>query len=322
MKIVIICPHSARTGGPEALHQLSDALLDAGHDACLWYYTDDELDRISQIVSGNTRVPLPARQCIIDEYRHYRSQTYTAYDPNEAAVFVLPETLLHFAQLFQRHKAVVWWLSLDFGMGALSRINFNFLRASFVTHAAQSHYAYGVTKALGFKPEMLTDYTVVPPLNLPPIASRPKVVCVNVNHKVILNLNYLEEQLRAMVPDVEFVRVAGFQREQIYELFSLSRLYIDLGAFAGNDRMPREAAALGAQVIVSGTGAGADPQDYPLASLYRPDPFDLDNVAALAARLLLDPARYDGDFAPLRAKIAAEQQSFRAEVASLFARFR
>lgn len=322
MKIVILCPQGSRTGGPEALHQLSDALISLGHDAKLWYYNDGELPHIVAAISNGERMFFNATSCAIDEYKSYRIDPYTSYEPGEDAVFVLPETLLHYAPFFQRHRVVVWWLSLDFAMSALGQINLNFLRAGFVSHVTQSFYAHTVTKALGFTPAMMTDYTIIPKLPILELDERPRKVCVNANHKVIVSLDYLEDAIKSLVPDVEVVRVSGMAREQIYKLFAESRLYIDLGAFAGNDRMPREAAALGALVVISGTGSGADDRDYPQSEVYRPNPFDLNHIAKLSAEMVLNPSKYISDFNSLRVKVSTENERFHSEVASVFASFR
>ncbi len=322
MKIVTICPYGTRTGGPEAIHQLTDALIGCGHDAYIWYVDQADIELIARLGAVNQPTPLAPRSCPVSEYQHYRTAIYSLYDPGDQLVFVLPEVMAHLIPMFQRHKVVLWWLSFDNSAAALSGVNFNFLRAPFVAHATQSHYAMTVAAALGLSPLLLTDYTVTPAITIAPQATRPLRVALNANHKVILNLDYLEQRLREAVPGLEVVRLINMSREEIYANFAMARLFIDLGTFPGCDRMAREAVQLGCNVIISGAGAGAHHADYPLPELYRPSPFNLDHVITLAQRMLAEPEQFQPDFQAMRDKIALEQHNFQAETARVFAPYR
>lgn len=322
MKIVILCPHGVRTGGPEALHQLSDSLHAAGHDARFWYVEQIDFDLISRMSTIQDVVSLTPRDCVFDEYRHYKIHIFNEYNPNDQLVFVLPEVMAHLIPMLQRHKVLMWWLSLDYASASIGQINFNFLRAPYVAHAAQSHYAMGGCSALGLSPQLLTDYTVTPIIPSAALDVRPPRIALNANNKVIIDINYVERSLQDAVTGVEIIRVVNMDRRKIYETFATSRLFIDLGSFTGKDRMPREALQLGCNLIVGRSGAGAHYEDYPLPEVYRPSPFDLGGVVDLAKRMVSEPAHFAPDFEAMRRDVAGERTRFNEEVVRVFAPYR
>lgn len=267
--IYISCAHWIRTGGPEALHQLSDALLEQGFDARLVYFNEADVSGVGRADDGSIKqwlgVPklFPEYACPFEEYAHYRANLARSIDCSEPCVIVLPETLAHMTPLFPPNVTVlIWWLSVDNGFGALAKINLNHLRKANVWHAAQSRYAAGVLEALQMRSAgMLSDYTIdltqyATPL---PMAERPKLALFNANHKVIADLDAIIAEIAVLDPEIECVKIAGqSSRQEMAELFARARVYVDLGNFPGKDRGPREARAMGCVPIVSESGAGRE----------------------------------------------------------------
>lgn len=270
IRIFLPCLWNLRTGGPEAVHQLSDALLSQGFDARLVYYTEvDLLQKMAQIdvqsyaITGYAEhwsIPaeFPERENQIEDYAHYRTELARALPDEEGAVIVLPETLCHFASWFKRAKVLIWWLSVDNAFTALGRFNVNHLRAANVYHATQSQYAARFIDALQFPSlGMLSDYTVdlthyARPL---PWDERPKLVAIATGRKVIADLDAIVARIQERDPEIECVKIANFSRLQMADLFAKARAYVDLGNFPGKDRGPREAMAMGCVALAGHAGA-------------------------------------------------------------------
>lgn len=253
MTIYIFALHGIATGGPEATHQLSDALIEQGFDARLIYF------RWEDLAQGPLR-EFPAYEPFAPEYVRYKVRLARQAPDEAGAVIVLPETLAHAAPFFQHAKVLIWWLSVDNGFGALSGVNLNYLRRPNVYHASQSRYAERFCEALQFNHiGMLSDYTVdlteyADPL---PMAERPKVVAFNARpDKVIADLGAIGEEIAKLDPEIRLIAIHRMTRPEIAAVFAQARVYVDLGNFPGKDRLPREAASMGCEVIV-GLPAGA-----------------------------------------------------------------
>lgn len=278
--IHIFCPHYIRTGGPEALHQLSDALLEQGLEARLVYFNEADISGVGE--ENGRRVPwlgipkqFPDYGCSFEEYGAYKANRVRSLDCSAPCVVVLPETLAHMVRLFPDHVTVlIWWLSVDNAFGALSHVNLNHLRKPNVLHAPQSEYAARVLDALGLiSAGPLSDYTVdltryAAPL---PWAERPSLVAFNTNHKVTADWPGVITELSKRDPAIECVPVGG-SRADMAALFARARVYVDLGSFPGKDRMPREATTMGCIPLVSAAGASAETGAFVLGST---DPGDV-----------------------------------------------
>lgn len=97
--IYLLCLHGVRTGGPEAIHQLSDALIEQGFDARMVYYTWNQIAALeaakpqSAYFFGERPVPYA-------EYERYRVNIADSAPNSPDCIVVLPETLCHLAPKF------------------------------------------------------------------------------------------------------------------------------------------------------------------------------------------------------------------------------
>lgn len=324
MKMIIICPLDIRTGGPEALHQLSDAAIDQGFDAEFWYYTDQDIANFNELLSKRERLvnrsfSVPARKTAIEEYQHYKTKPFTHYDLNDRdIVFVIPEALLWTLPLFAGRRVLLWWLSVDYAMAPLGRLNANVLRLPWITHAAQSFYAAEFLKPLGINAKMLTDFTSTPvPQKRIPLDKRPLSLTINAGNKVVFDIDQITTIIRSEVAQLEVVKIAGLSRGDVLEAFANSRLFIDLGNLPGCDRMAREAITLGALPLISNSGAGLNDHDFNFPSLYKPAPYAYSKVAKIAAQMILKPELHTAAFNHFRMKVDNEKANFTSEVLSI-----
>lgn len=274
--IYILTLHDVRTGGPEACHQLSDALVEQGFDARMVYY---DMRQIGNIVSiphkdrpNQGGLSFGLRENTIADYAGYKTKPAAEAPDEPNAIIVLPESIAHLAAFYTRATVLVWWLSVDNAFGALAHvsdearglyggINLNLLRRPNVKHASQSLYASGVIDALQFaNVGPLSDYTVdMSNLARPlPTTERPGLVAFATGWKVTADVDALIEQVRTIDPEIECVKIQGMSRPQVAALFARARVYVDLGCFPGKDRAPREAVSMGCAPMVSQSGGGVE----------------------------------------------------------------
>ena len=62
----------------------------------------------------------------------------------------------------------------------------------------------------------------------------------------------------------EFKPIQDMTPDQITEVMSRSKIYIDFGNFPGPERIPREAVTMGCNIITSKNGAAANEIDVPI----------------------------------------------------------
>lgn len=310
MTIYILCPYAIRTGGPEALHQLSDALIGQGFDARTAYYTQAQADLVARWQSSSAyRFGDAANN--IEEYAHYATKPVDVVPNEPDAIVVLPEPLCHLAPKFNKARVLVWWLSVDNGLGALSRVNLNHLRAPNVQHAAQSLYADRFIKTLRLTPAsgaFLSDYTVDLREYAEPLAwqDRPLMVVFNANHKVTADVAAMCVALKAHDREIDTHIVGGLPRREMAALFAKARVFVDLGCMPGKDRMPREALLMGCEVITDAhNGAGDELFGVKIEG-------GEDCVPNILAILLRAEARRNEEF------LAHERTTFFREVQTVF----
>lgn len=262
--IYVLCLHNVRTGGPEAIHQLSDALIEQGFDARMVYYDWNQIAALEQAEPDDFYIFGP-RENPIEEYARYKTRVEGTVPNQDGYIIVLPETLCHLAPKFPNATVLIWWLSVDNGFGALGRCNLQQLRGQRLRHVWQSRYAGRFLSSLQLGWRELSDYTSDMSEYLDetpqPRSEREPLIVLNANaHKVATaNLDAAEAAITERCPQSRFKRLNGaLSRREVAQILAKARVYIDLGSFPGMDRLPREAAQLGCGVIVARTGAGRD----------------------------------------------------------------
>lgn len=307
----------AVSGGPELLHQLCSELVRRGVRACLWYYGDDP-------------DPAPA------VYRKYHVPfTRTIRDSSEN-ILIFPETLTEFYGQFHRIRKILWWMSVD---NYLRRLRFLlehyldfFIQHPFRTatycffpdpqmeHWVQSEYARQYVKMNGvpdaqvhFVGDYLQAATHLGQIGGVIRTEREALVAYNPRKGFDFT-----KQLMAAAPDLAWTPIENMTAEEVHDLLSHSRVYIDFGNHPGQDRIPREAAAAGCCVITGRRGAAANDIDIPIPSSYKfPDtPQSIPAILSCIRACLADYDGHIGDFAGYRTMIAGQKEKFCQDVAA------
>lgn len=299
-EIVILCPGTVVSGGPEALHQLGRALLDLGVHASMCYFPFEQIF-VRPSAYATYDVPI------------------CRFDQIGKAQVVIPEARTGFARLFPNNPVWIWWLSVNHYQGAAStgpgmrHLPFDALKP--LRHLSQSAYAQDFLAGRGLQAQMLGDY-----LNPTHLVERSDTR----QRQVVFNPRKGAEVTKALanvLPDEVFVPIKDMTAPEVSALLHQSMLYIDFGPHPGKDRLPREAAMAGCCVLTGRRGAAAYAQDLPIPPQYRLDE-QAENFSAQACamiRELLDQFETrSAAFDPYRAQIATEPAEFLAQVKAIF----
>ena len=316
-RIYVVSPGNLVTGGPEALHQLVDALRQQGHRAFISYYGD-----------GPALIPDP-----------YRQYTIVSRRPRDAAgnLIVVPEVLTHLIRSFRQSSCAVWWLSVDNFFGrSESDEEFETAKAAHddqsargnptdkaswqqlrnVLNFSQSAYAADFLARRSIETVPLGDYIHPDFFAVVPDVDRNNVIAFNPKKGV-----RTIERLMLKFPSFEWQPLVGMTRQEIIAALRRAKTYVDFGYHPGRDRIPREAALLGACVIVGRRGSAAFQEDVPLPAMYRLDEEDPEfegKFASLAVSIMNDFADHRRNFGPFIDLIRLQKRDFLRQVQDIF----
>jgi hypothetical protein len=296
MRFYIFCPSNFATGGPEALHQLCDALLGIGADAAMCY--------LGEKAGLNPKHP---------DYDVYRSVKAAKVEDAPDSVVIVPEIFASVFSYFKKAQPCVWWLSVDNYLphdvdGAPNRVDFTDDR---IVHLAQSEYANRFLRERGAKTIIaLSDYIREDLRSRSPGLPRRDLILYNPKK----GMEFTEKLISAF-PDKPFVPLSGMNRTALRVLYETAKVYIDFGHHPGKDRMPREAAAAGCCIITSRSGAAGNNLDTPIDDRYK---FELhsssiDPIGQLIEDILRHYDDRSLDFVRYRDVIENQEAVFRVE---------
>ena len=109
-------------------------------------------------------------------------------------------------------------------------------------------------------------------------------------------------------------------REQVVDLLSQAKVYVDFGGHPGKDRIPREACVSGACIITNMSGSAFYYNDVPIPDEYKFDEKEssLDDVICKIQECIDDYESRVKDFDYYRSCIKGEQDVFIEDVKQLF----
>jgi len=258
MKTIIVSPYY-ETGGPEALHQLCDAINNDGGDAYIWYFGENH--------------PQPHLA-----YRKYNIKLTTELIDEEGYSIVLPECEGGRIKTITKAKLYFWWLSVD-------NNNFTQYGNTFIDprvyHLYQSNYAFWHllnNEAIYYQP--LFDYINDSYIKESSKADYDKedIVCFNPRK----GPENPVEQVK-LLPNVKFVPLTNMTKNEVIDTLKKSKVYIDFGYHPGKDRFPREAALMNNCIISVYRGSAMLYNDVPIDPLkYK---FAIDDLQSAANRI-------------------------------------
>jgi hypothetical protein len=318
--VFVICPADKITGGPELLHQLVGLLRSLGRDARIVYFP----------FRKGHRVPEP--------YRQYRVEVGLVKEITPKSMVVVPETSAWKVLKLPKSRIYLWWLSVDnFLKEIVANRSRHFFPASVVRNAAlalvrrratahlyQSEYARQFCNSQCLYPLYpLSDYLsprYLEAAGTQRAQTRDNIVVFNPAKGMERTKAILEVLSRSASP-IKAIPIQNMDREQVMELLSRAKIYIDFGSHPGKDRLPREAAALGCCVITNRRGSAANARDLPIPAEYKiddADPTFPQRAVETIIRICGDFPRYATDFDEYRRRIGREPEQFAAEALDIF----
>ncbi len=308
-RVIVTCPAESVTGGPEALHQLVDALVGLGADAAMAYLAPAPGRAFAESVTTAT---------IPDAYRHYRVPLWRAPLPDDGdTVIILPEVWSCAVDEFVAARVGLWWLSVDNNLvSGLGRFFQRPAPRRAPVHLYQSAYARAYLAVHGTAGEPLGDYLAAAHFAPTTETPRRRRVAFNPKKGFETTIQIIQRSL-ALGVEAEWVPIAGLDAAGVAALLATCRVYIDFGPHPGMDRLPREAALAGCCVVTGRQGAAAFAEDLPIPDLFKVPDANIDLAVARIAWCLDDPGASRA-FDDYRRWIRSQRTRFFEQVVRLF----
>ena len=308
MMIYVCSPPRVATGGVELLQQLVCELNRRQEGISKILYLDDT----PEVGWGVPR-----------QYEKYHNPyTVNAFQGDDS-IFIVPEIwAARGEKLFHNWPTVIWWESVDNYFKTHARELWgSFRQNNSMLHMTQSMYAKSFLMDNCGIPENriieVSDYVgeafLSGKVELKASRRRPIVL-----YNKVKGLEFTNQLIEAS-PSFQWIPIAGMSTEEIVEIMSKSRVYIDFGDHPGKDRMPREAAIRGCCIVTGRNGSASYPEDVPIMGRYKFERKE-ENIPRICSRiqeLLDDYDAYISDFEQYRAMIRGERAKFEAAVGGL-----
>jgi hypothetical protein len=339
-KIYVLCPYGLVTGGPDALHQLVYYLNNEGYDASI-VYTD--------IKSYKHEIPIPY-QLYIEKYLLLDD----IEDDNSNAIIV-PETINNVLNNYTKMEKYIWWLSVDNDLNSsgfknkvkiiLKKIKFKNLKKIYklntlklflqhkkfdfssqekIKHLCASYYAYDyVTKNSNSKKNI---YLCIEPISK---LFLDKSVFNDKNKEDIILYNpkknfEFTKKILERVNDYKFIPLTGYTQDELINLYSRAKLYIDFGNFPGAERIPKEAVINGCCIITGTLGASKFYNDVPIDENYKFEAIDssLNNITNKIYEIMDDYEGHIDNFENYRKTVLNLEGNFIKQLNQIFKRYK
>lgn len=199
----------------------------------------------------------------------------------------------------------IWWLSAQRFYPLQHYIN--------VRHLFQSEYARTKLTLLGLSGIMLTDYVRnVFIANSKTNIRKNNWIAFNAAKSSFAAIQLLRQHIPATL-----IPIHGMQTDQVQQVLSLCRMYIDFGWHPGRDRLPREAVMNGCLIVTGRDGAALNEVDIPIPHEYK---IELRNLRKNATKITKYLSEYDKRFTHFdsyRNSVLDQERIFKQEIFNL-----
>uniref|UniRef100_UPI003F9645E5 hypothetical protein n=1 Tax=Mycobacterium sp. TaxID=1785 RepID=UPI003F9645E5 len=275
--------------------------------------------------------PFEMAHLIPEPYRRYDALLARVEDIPPGSTVVLPEVYSRHLERFADCRIMFWWMSVNnfhkavASTGASAGAEIEALQRHAGIHLYQSEYARGFLASADLAPaarlsdKLADDYIAA--IGTPPTAGRRDLIAFNPAKGYARTEQIFYALTKSLRQAPQVVELKDRSREEIRRVLSEAKVYIDFGEHPGKDRLPREAAALGACVLTNRRGAAGNAVDLPI-----PEDCKIDDrkpkwerrAANKIHELLGDYTNQAPRFDEYRRQIAGEPHQFAADVAALF----
>lgn len=294
----IICPGNCGSGGPDALHQL-------------YYY-------LKQLVSNVYLVYVVGKKQVYPAYKKYNPQIidFNLIEDKEENILIVPESLTKFLKGFKNIKKIVWWLSVyNYGhTNFMTKLSLFVKSIIFSKSIKELKYAFkrkvSLKKLASINNYVASKYAnvfllsknikssyLIEPLGKDFLDYFTIDVYKNKRENVVLYNPKkgfeITKQIISANPDMTFIPLINYSSLDLIKLMSTAKLYIDFGHFPGPERLPKESALFGCNVLVRKTGASINDFDVNIPNKYKLTDIDISNISKIITNML---ENYDSDF--------------------------
>ncbi|WP_378104767.1 hypothetical protein [Chryseobacterium sp. sg2396] len=319
-RIIIFCPPRKVTGGPEALHQLSNKLYELNYENVYMHYVPQR----SHAKAKN--------------YDVYKTLEISSFEDNEENILIIPESMTYLVKKYPKSQKIIWWLSVDFYKILM---DYRIRKQSFFTKLfyqqkdkeyhfeplpnvfqwAQSFRSGIYLKNHGI-PENQIDY-VCDYIN-PIFTESSQPVSKDLNDKTILyNPKKGKKEIAALIqasPELEWIPIQDMNAAQIKDIMSKSLLYVDFGENPGRDKMLRESVSQDCCIISGRNGSSAYYEDLMIPEGYKFD-FREDRIPEIISKIksvLKDYPNHISHFKVYREMVLGEEALFEKKLKEIF----
>lgn len=345
--VYIACPANLATGGPELLHQLGVELRNIGINVFMYYLGFDQTKYDNPVHDNYKAYYLPfvcqiedspsslliLSETALNEIVNYEfldcviwwlsvDNVYVnfdlinqIYDSSSVLNRVFCKVLKclaripFFRYLYQKYP--------KFRVNSLINLTH---QSSRFEHWAQSHYAMEFIKSKGVeKVKYISDYLrseFIHQAQKVDISKKQEFIAYNPKK----GLHFTQQIIRASAGGIKFIPIIDMTIEEVTELLSLAKVYIDFGNHPGKDRIPREAAMLGCCVVTGLDGSAKFNDDLPIPLDYK-FAGNISDLPCIVEKLKFILANYDDcrlDFVQYKEFIMREQKLFVESVSTVF----
>lgn len=319
-KIIIFCPPKKVTGGPEALHQLSNKLYELNFDNVFMHYVPSK---------NNAKA---------ENYKIYKTKEIATVEDHPENILIIPESMTFLIKKYPQSQKIIWWLSVDFykilmdyrirKQSFFTKLFYNqndkeyhFEALPNVFQWAQSYRSSVYLKDHGI-PESQIDY-VCDYIN-PIFLENKEIIQKNLTNKTILynpkkGKKEISELIKAS-PDLQWVPIQNMNASQIKELMSKSLLYVDFGENPGRDKMLRESVSQDCCIISGKNGSSAYYEDLMIPEEYKFD-FSEEKVPEIISKIkdiLASYTEHIPHFSRYKNMVLKEEKTFENKLKEIF----
>lgn len=184
--------------------------------------------------------------------------------------------------------------------------NGNIIMHFYQSHYAQCHlYSKGFSRVLPLSDFINTDFQISSNFQ------KEDIILYNPSK----GYHFTREIIKKM-PHREFIPLNGMTRNQLVDVMSKAKLYIDFGHFPGKDRLPRETVFSGCCLITGKLGASFYYEDVPIDESYKFETSKA-NIRAICNKIDYILNNYDKcikDFDVYKIRIMREKEIFYNEI--------
>lgn len=319
-QIIIICPPQMLTGGPEALHQLSDQLHKFGLKNVFMHYIPAKKN------------PKPTN------YNIYKSSEIEIIEDKEDTVLIIPESMTDLVKKYPKSQKIIWWLSVDFYKILMDKRirKQNVFSKIFYKQKAKEYFfedlpnVYQWAQSFRSKKYLLNHHVPAEKIDFvcdyinPIFLEEGEIISKNpANKKIIYNPRKGQKEIAALIessPELDWIPIQNMNAEQIKNIMSESLVYVDFGENPGRDKMLRESVSQDCCIISGKNGSSLYYEDLMIPEEYKFQfsQKEIPHILAKIKEVLNDYSAHIKNFQNYKNVVKTEKEQFENKLKEIF----